>query len=141
MQTTTNYMLKKPDPSDAYDKANDNANMDTIDTQMKANADAAAAAQANIDGHELETTQAHGAHDSQDIVITRDANGRITSVDVKKPDSTGVSRITDTLTYDAAGRLSSVNEKVFASDGVTIDSQATATLVFVNGQLDRVEVR
>lgn len=51
MQHTTNYNLNKPDLNDAYNKANDNQNMDTIDAQMKANADATAAVQTNLNTH------------------------------------------------------------------------------------------
>ncbi|WP_407310903.1 glycine-rich domain-containing protein [Desulfosporosinus sp. SB140] len=42
MQTTTNFGLKKPDPTDAYDIGNENDNMDIIDAQIKANSDAVA---------------------------------------------------------------------------------------------------
>ncbi|MFB5192803.1 hypothetical protein [Alicyclobacillus fastidiosus] len=49
MQQTTHYALNKPDPNDSYNKANDNANMDTIDAQMYANAQAASAAQTAAD--------------------------------------------------------------------------------------------
>lgn len=42
MLTTTHYGLQKPDPNDTYNKATDNSNMDAIDAQMYANAQAAA---------------------------------------------------------------------------------------------------
>jgi hypothetical protein len=45
VQYTTHYNLNKPDPNDTYNKANDNSNMDAIDTQMYNNAQVAAAAQ------------------------------------------------------------------------------------------------
>lgn len=38
--STTNYGLTKPDQTELYDIAVQNANMDTIDSQMKANDDA-----------------------------------------------------------------------------------------------------
>lgn len=44
MDTTTNYGLKKPAQTDNYNVDDFNENADLIDTQMKANADAAAAA-------------------------------------------------------------------------------------------------
>lgn len=45
MLLTTNYGLKKPEGTDNFDIANENYNMDIIDSTMKANANAAAAAQ------------------------------------------------------------------------------------------------
>ena len=47
--TTTNYRLIKPDGSDKYDISVQNGNMDQIDTQMKANADAVAIAKNTAD--------------------------------------------------------------------------------------------
>lgn len=45
MTQTANYNLNKPDYTDSVDVAKINENMDTIDAQMKANADATAAKQ------------------------------------------------------------------------------------------------
>lgn len=45
---TTNYNLKKPDGTDNYNIQDHNDNMDAIDAQMKANANAAAAGGVNI---------------------------------------------------------------------------------------------
>lgn len=49
MNTTSNYGLKKPSQQDSYNVDDFNDNMDIIDTKMKANADAASAAQEDID--------------------------------------------------------------------------------------------
>lgn len=97
---------------------------------------------AEHDAHLAETVQAHGDHDSQDILLTRDANGKLTGIDVKKPDDLGVSRITATLSFDANGRLSSVLEKELDTDGTTVKSQATTTILRdVNGRITELEVR
>ena len=58
---TTNYKLILPAPNDNYDVDDFNANFSTIDAQLKANADAAAAAQGAADEH------THGAltHDGK----------------------------------------------------------------------------
>lgn len=93
-----------------------------------------------ITEHSNETTQAHGAHDPQDILFSRDSNGRISSVSVKKPDEFGVSRIMSTMNYDESGRLISVNEKVFDANE-SLQSEATATMIYENNQLEKVEVR
>lgn len=44
MKYTANYNLRKPEPNDFYDIANDNYNADTIDAAIKAEADARASA-------------------------------------------------------------------------------------------------
>ena len=49
MENTTNYNLNKPGASDNYDVLHQNNNMDLIDSQMKANADAASTAQSTAD--------------------------------------------------------------------------------------------
>lgn len=70
MQTTPNYGLKKYELNDTADLTQMNTNMDTIDAQMKANADAAAAAQTDVDAVEADLA-AHLAetmpHRYQDI--------------------------------------------------------------------------
>jgi hypothetical protein len=96
----------------------------------------------NIIAHLAETVQAHGNHDSQDILLIRDVNGKLTGIDVKKPDDSGVSRITVTLSFDANGRLSSVLEKELDIDGTTVKSQATATIIRdAGGRITELEVR
>lgn len=92
--------------------------------------------------HSGQTAQAHGHHDSQDVVINR-SGGKVASIVVLKPTLGGVKRIEAVLTYDAAGKLSSVDEKVYASDGVTVQSRAITTFVrdVATGQILRAEVR
>lgn len=96
----------------------------------------------DLAGHAEQTAQAHGYHDSQDVVINRSGN-KVASVVVWKPTSTGAKRIEAVLTYDAAGKLTSVDEKVYASDGATIQSRAVTTFVrdANTGQILRAEVR
>lgn len=72
MQTTAHYALSKPDPTDTYNKATDNTNMDTIDGQMYANAQAAAAAQATANAA-IPQTEAGAANG----VPTLDATGNV----------------------------------------------------------------
>ena len=50
MQYTTNYNLNKPELSEQYSLAHWNNNMDSIDTQMKAEADARSAADTSLGG-------------------------------------------------------------------------------------------
>lgn len=127
-----------PDPYPQYAldaDLNNLAGAGRTNETVKGNADALAA-------HLAETVQAHGDHDSQDILLTRDANGKLTGIDVKKPDDLGVSRITATLSFDANGRLSSVLEKELDTDGTTVKSQATTTILRdVNGRITELEVR
>ncbi len=96
----------------------------------------------DLAAHLAETVQAHGYHDSQDVVINRSEN-KVVSIVVLKPDSTGVRRVEATLIYDSAGKLSSVDERVYATDGTTIQSRIVTTYVRDpnTGQILRAEVR
>ena len=51
MNTTNNYGLKKPEPTDFYNVADQNANMDAIDTALKEQADAIDAVQSGVEAN------------------------------------------------------------------------------------------
>lgn len=70
--TTTNYNLVKPEYYDDADIADINGNMDAIDTQMKANADAIATASSSISTVSALATEVDGSHsgDNANVTIT-----------------------------------------------------------------------
>lgn len=51
MKTTTNYGFKKPEPEDFYNVADQNANMDAIDTALKEQADAIESVQNSVEAN------------------------------------------------------------------------------------------
>ena len=71
MDYTTNYGLRKPEPTDYYDVADANFNMDKIDQVLKDNESA-------IANHTAATTGVHGATSAAtpNTIVQRDANGR-----------------------------------------------------------------
>lgn len=70
MGQTTNYNLTKPDIGDMNWGEDVNTNFDTIDTRMKANADAASAAQSTADAAVPSTRTVNSKALSSNIVLT-----------------------------------------------------------------------
>lgn len=68
--TTTNYNLVKPEYSDDADIADINGNMDAIDTQMKANADAISTASSSITTVSGLATETDGSHSEDNANVT-----------------------------------------------------------------------
>jgi len=135
---TFSSVLRGQEETTAASHANDAV----VENRLTAGTYGELATQASLDAHLAETAQAHGDHDSQDVLLIRDAAGKLTDIDIKKPDDTGVSRITATLSFDANGRLSSALEKEFDVDGTTVKSQATTTILRdANGRITELEVR
>jgi hypothetical protein len=128
MQYTAHYNLKKPDGNDTYDESNDNANMDAIDTQMKANADAAAAAQTSANSAQtaanaaIPTTEIGAANGVAGLDVNRNvplANlGNVPPVNpattttagiVKTTGTSGVAVTTDDQVYEHTARTDQSN--------------------------------
>ena len=76
MQTTPNYGLKKPDGTDAVDISKLNENFDTIDTQLKANADAISTNATAIENISLVDTAINVT--DEDNHFTADSNNKKT---------------------------------------------------------------
>jgi hypothetical protein len=65
MKNTTNYSLLLPDKTDFYNVADQNANMEVVDAQMKANQTAAANVTANYNAHAANKSNPHGVTKGQ----------------------------------------------------------------------------
>lgn len=121
MQTTTHYALSKPDPTDTYNKATDNTNMDTIDGQMYANAQAAATAQTTANAA-IPQTEAGAANG----VATLDATGNVPQSQLSQLKSVVADLVGDTSVVLSGG--------VATKDGVTATQlDVTATNVYFSG--------
>lgn len=130
MQTTTNYLLKKPDPSDAYDKQNDNGNMDLIDGQMKANADSAIAAQNTADAAETPV----GAQAKADAA----ESSAKTHADTKNADLAGAGRTTETVKGNAdavATHLADTTAQDVGGTGTAITITLQSFAAYTNNYL------
>ncbi len=99
MKSTTNYGLKKPETNDAFDKSNDNENMDIIDTQMKANSDAVVAAKAYVDAEIADITPAG--------IGAETPTGAQTKVDTHVNDAIGAHAASSISVGDSAGNFAS----------------------------------
>lgn len=131
MQSTTHYALKKPDSNDTYNKANDNANMDAIDTQIYANAQAASTAQTTANNHIANTNNPHNVTAAQiGSPVLGTSNQMVNKFEALNQ---RVDTRSTTETYDGNGNLTQIVEK----DGTT--TVKTTTFTYTNGNITQVQ--
>ena len=121
MATTTNYKLTKPAGSDKYDVSVHNANMDAIDAQMKANADAI------MEGSNTYETKANA-------ITGLSASGKIITY-TKGDGSTGTITTQDTNTdtkVTQTNTTANANYPILLKNG-TGTSEVTSTTLFDDG--------
>lgn len=111
MENTTHYSLKKPDGNDTYDVQNDNDNMDAIDAQMYANAQAASAAQSAANAAQTKANAAlpstsYTAADVLSKIKTVDGAGSGLDADTVDGHQTSTTATAGTIPiYNASGDL------------------------------------
>ena len=124
---TTNYKLTKPLESEFYDVGVQNENMDKIDTQMKANADAVEALQKGqsgkadlVDGKVPAGTCVEAAQNAQDAAnaALHAVSGIVYTINVL-PSQNG------TLTYN--GQAQSPSWNAYNPDALTLGGVTTGT--------------
>lgn len=149
---TTNYKLTKPDEGEYYDIAVQNANMDTIDAQMKANANAVATKQATITGGATTITSSNL---TASRALVSDTNGKVAVSAVTSTELGYLDGVTGAIQTQLNGKQATITggatsiassnltaSRALVSDGngkVTVSAVTSTELGYLDGVTSAIQ--